>query len=424
MAALVLLLAFILVIGVVRGQSALIMLSSLLIVASLAFGFWSRRATQGLTYRRSFDPPRIFPGEDTDYVVEVINRKWLPLPWVRIEEHMPTAVVPIGGPSLHGEEGWQRRRTVSLGWHERVVIRQRFTCRRRGDYRIGPTDVETGDPLGLFPVHVRVPESRALIVYPRLAALPPIQVASRFPFGATTARPPALEDPMQFAGLRDYRPGDPRRWVDWKASARRMRLQTRVFAPTTLNTVIVALNVQTMAFAWQGYNQDRLEAAIGVAASLLRDAIAAGQPVGMAANSSGAEMEEFQVYLRPNRRPSQLEDALALLARLSPLPTMAFGAFLQRIASTFPYGASLITVTGFLDQPTADDLSVLARRGHAVVLVFLGERLQAEVDERIQTVAVRDVVFEDDRDAPALTSPVALDLPDARVLSTGDLRHG
>lgn len=391
MGALVLLLAFVLVIGVVRGQSALIMLSSLLIVATLAFGFWSRRAAGGLTYRRYFDPPRIFPGEETEYVVELTNGKWLPLPWARIEEHMPSAVIPAGDATVRGEDGWQRRRTLSLGWHERVVLRQRFTCRQRGDYVVGPTDIETGDPLGLFPVHVRVPETRALVVYPRLASVPPIYLASRFPFGTSSARPPALEDPMRFAGLRDYRPGDPRRWVDWKASARRMSLQTRVFAPTTLNTVIVGLNVQTMAFAWQGYNQPRLEAAIGVAGALVRDAIAAAQPVGLAANSSGAGMEEFQVYLRPNRRPSQLEDALGLLARLSPLPTMAFGAFLRRIAATFPYGASLIAVTGFLDQLTADDLSALVRRGHAVILVFLGDVLEAEVDERIQAVLLPDV---------------------------------
>jgi uncharacterized protein (DUF58 family) len=164
-------------------------------VATLAFGFWSRRALRGLTYRRFFDPPRIFPGEEAEYVVEITNGKWLPVPWARIEERVPSALVPVGDRAVRGEEGWQRRRSVSLGWHERLVLRQRFTCRQRGDYLIGPTDIETGDPLGLFPVHLRVPETRALIVYPRLAAVPRIHLASRFPFGTTAARPPGLGTP-------------------------------------------------------------------------------------------------------------------------------------------------------------------------------------------------------------------------------------
>src|SRR6266567_3779856 len=147
MGSVLLLLLFVLFVGVVRAQSALILLSSLLIVTALGATFWSRRSPDRLTYRRYFDPSRIFPGEQTEYIVEITNRKLLPLPWVRIEEHMPAAVTPVqGGPRVVSDEGWQRRRSLSLGWNERVVLRQRFTCTTRGDYVIGPTDIETGDP--------------------------------------------------------------------------------------------------------------------------------------------------------------------------------------------------------------------------------------------------------------------------------------
>jgi uncharacterized protein (DUF58 family) len=314
---------------------------------------------------------------------------------VRIEEHMPAAVTPVqGGPRVVSDEGWRRRRSLSLGWNERVVLRQRFTCSSRGDYVIGPTDVETGDPLGLFPVQLRIPESHELLVYPRLAQLPRSPLESRFPFGTAGARPPVLPDPIRVAGVRDYRAGDPMRFVDWKASARRMKLQTRVLEPTTLNNVIVVVNVQTMAFAWQGYDLQRFNAAVGVAAALLRDGIVDRHAVGLAANASGAGMEEFQVYVRPSRRPSQLEDALGALAIVAPIPTIAFGAFLERIAANFPYGASLVAVTAFLDEETADDLARLAERGHAISLVFLGSELPVRVDRRIDTRLLPEVRLE------------------------------
>ncbi len=415
MAAVVLLLIVVFLIGVMRGQVALIMVVSLLLATTLGLKLWSRRATAGLTYRRSFDPPRIFPGEETTYIVEVQNKKLLPLPWVRIDEHIPAAVVPVVNPSqepspwnedkprkavipkarlIWGEEGWQRRRSVSLGRNERLVLRQRFTCARRGDYVFGPTDLETGDPFGMFPTHLRAPQTHSLLVYPRIAVIPPIDVLSRFPFGSTAARPPALEDPARFAGIRDYQPGDPRRWVDWKASARRLKLQTRVYAPTTQPTLIIALNVQTMPFTWQGFDAERLEAGIGITAACIRDALATRQAVGLAVNSSGAGMEDFQIFLRPNRRPSQLEDALALLAKLSPLPTMAFGSFVHRIASYVPYGASLLAITAYLDQEAVDDLALLAHRGHAVTLVFLGDELPLDVGSDIRTLLLPHVDFE------------------------------
>jgi uncharacterized protein (DUF58 family) len=402
MASLTLLLLILLFFGVIRGQGALIMLSTLLLFTAFGSHFWSRHSTQRIRYRRYFDPPRIFPGEDTEYVVEVVNDKPLPLPWVRIEEHLPASVLPVvGGPAVTSRDGWERRRSVSLGWRERLVLRQRFTCAERGDHSIGPTDIETGDPLGFFPSHLRIDESRELLVYPRVARLDPLLAESRFPFGPANARPPVLEDPARFSGIRDYRPGDPMRWVDWKATARRMKLQTRVFAPTTLTNVVIALNVQTMPAAWQGFDMERLNASIGVAAALVRDAVAARHGVGLAVNGSGVGLEDFQVFLPPNRRPTQLEDTLAMLARLSPIPTMAFGPFLRRVAANFPYGASLVVVSAYLDQETAADLSILAERGHAVTLVFLGEEIPISVDPRVRRMTLPEVEFEPLMPAPS-----------------------
>lgn len=398
MASVFIILGLLLVVGLMRGQSALIMISSLLLVSVAAFSWWSRVAGQALRYERGFSPSRIFPGERTDYIVQLSNARMLPIPWVRIDEHVPDA---LQAPTTQGNDGradaplWQRSRMVALGWHERLELRQPFTCLQRGEYRVGPTNIETGDPLGLFPIHIQVPETMSLLVYPRPAVVGNLLSESAAPFGTAGARPPALEDPARFAGLRDYQPGDPRRWVDWKASARRLKLQTRVFTPTTVSTRIVALNVQTMPFTWQGYDAERLEKAIGVSASLVRDSILADQPVGLAANSSGVGMEDFQVFLRPNRRPAQLEDALAALARLSPLPTMAYGSMLRRVAANFPYGASLIAVTSYFDDAIGDDLSRMAHAGHTVSLVLVEAPIPDDLDPAIRAVSVTDVLFEE-----------------------------
>lgn len=382
-------------VGLVRAQPALLLLSVLLLLAVAVSAVWARLAPQGLSYRRFFDPPRIFPGQESDYVVEIVNRKRLPLPWTEITDRLPAALVPTSQESARPGEGeWRRQSTIAIGWNERVVLRQRITCQQRGEYLVGPTDIETGDPLGLFPHNLHIPARPALLVYPRIARLESAAPRSRFPFGTTSARPPVLEDPSWFAGIRDYRPGDPRRWVDWKATARRLQLQTRVFTPTTFTTVVVALNVQTMPFTWLGHDREKLEGAIGVAAALVRDLLAAKGAVGLAVNGSGLGIEGFQVFSPPSRKASQYTDILATLGRLTPMPTLAFSRLLRRVASHFPYGASLAVVAGFLDQESADELGALVERGHAVSLWYVGTELPCRLPPRISLTLVPEVTLE------------------------------
>jgi hypothetical protein len=82
------------------------------------------------------------------------------------------------------------------------------------------------------------------------------------------------------------------------------------------------------------------------------------------------------------------------MARLSSIPTLSFGAFLQRVAASFPFGASLAVVTAFLDRPMADTLQRLVERGHAVSLFFVGPELPVALDPRIETTALSEVSFE------------------------------
>jgi uncharacterized protein (DUF58 family) len=159
-----------------------------------------------------------------------------------------------------------------------------------------------------------------------------------------------------------------------------------VFTPTTLDSVVVALNAQTMEHAWQGYDVNLFEQAVSVAATLVERTCDSGHPVGLAVNGSGTDTQDFQIFLPPNRRPAQLEDALALLAQLAPLPTLAFPAFLRRIAANFPYGTGLIVVTAYLDDALADTFETLTHWGHRISVVFVGTDVPTELTPRVRII--------------------------------------
>jgi uncharacterized protein (DUF58 family) len=97
---------------------------------------------------------------------------------------------------------------------------------RRGRLRLVRLRLASGFPLGLYrcwaPFHLEA----SCLVYPQPAGdlpLPPLEPA---PHG-TQRQAGGDED---FAGLREYRPGDPPRRVHWKAAARGHALPVKLFA--------------------------------------------------------------------------------------------------------------------------------------------------------------------------------------------------
>jgi uncharacterized protein (DUF58 family) len=104
-------------------------------------------------------------------------------------------------------------------------VRAELPALRRGWQPIGRIRIWTEHPFGLFHVWSWLhPDFRAL-VYPRAETDPP-----PLPRAGAQARAqvPARDDD-EFGSLREYRPGDPRRMIAWKASARRDALLVKEF---------------------------------------------------------------------------------------------------------------------------------------------------------------------------------------------------
>jgi uncharacterized protein (DUF58 family) len=100
----------------------------------------------------------------------------------------------------------------------------------RGKYRFGPVRVSTRFPLGLIRHTLIIEQNAELTVHPRLGRLTQdwAKVVRESPAGSQSkARRGLLE--ADFYGLRDWRPGDSRRSIHWRTSARRGSLVVRQF---------------------------------------------------------------------------------------------------------------------------------------------------------------------------------------------------
>src|SRR5205807_7331207 len=126
-----------------------------------------------------------------------------------------------------------------------------------------------------------------------------------------------LEDPSRVIGVRDYTYGDELRRVHWKATARKMELQSKVYQATTTYTLVLFLNVMAQLDTWFGIHPELTELAICAAASVAGWALDQGYAVGLYANTVmympelATSTPPASPYLLPSAGESPSQEALS-----------------------------------------------------------------------------------------------------------------
>lgn len=184
----------------------------------------------------------------------------------------------------------------------------------RGWARLGPLTVVSEFPPGLFTRRRILPIVDSILVYPRLGILhrrPASRLFSRLSFAASAAAS-LRRSHEDFAGLREYRPGDNLRHIDWKRSAR-LPASFLVREFEDLQTREAAILLETfLPDAQDPRRRARLERAVSFAATLADALLAEHFRVRFRACGP----EPLGLLLEPH--PGALEELLAALATLKP----------------------------------------------------------------------------------------------------------
>ena len=360
--------------GLFGGSGPVLGLGVFVLLAGWLARVWADRSLDRVEFERLLPESRAFPGERLRLTYRLTNRKPLPLPRVELRDYLPELLSP---PELHLPPASPPRtnlytHTTHLSWHERASWSLELPCPERGYYRLGPARLRAGDGFGLFTNEREEPGTASVVVYPRTLSLPDLGLPAARPLGERRGGRRIVEDPLRIAGVRDYQPSDPIRRIDWKATARRGQLQSRVYEPSTTQHLIVALNVDTLERPWQGYVPELLEASIVVAASVCRWAYEERYAVGLLANGSVPDSDQ-PLKIPPGRAPDQLARILEALAGLGPMTVTSLAALLERESHSLPLGSTLAVVTALMPQPLAAVLRRIHACGHAVTVLALAD---------------------------------------------------
>ena len=358
------------VLGMTIESVPLLGLGALVLGAGGAARLWSRLSLEQVAYRRELSEHRAFVGETVRITMHLTNEKVMPVPWLEVRERLPDdAPVVDGRTSPAGTPGFvYLTRTTALRAGDRIEWPLELRAITRGYHRMGPARLKSGDLFGLFEREEHHGGEETLIVYPRTYPLGDLGLSSARPFGEHRGGSRIFPDPIRVVGVRDYIPGDPLKQIDWNATARAQRLQSRLYEPSREQALIVALDVMTLEHTWEGSDPVLLERAVVVAASIARDAFERKAALGLLSNGALPDADR-PVRIGPGRRPDQLTRVLEALAGTNPFAMHPLSAELERPGEALSLGAALVVVAALMPPDLAAALARLSSEGHTVHVV-------------------------------------------------------
>jgi uncharacterized protein (DUF58 family) len=265
------------------GNNLLYLMTSLLLALVIVSGVLSEQSRRGLRLRALL-PEEIYAGQPLTLGARLENLK------PRRTSH-----------SLALETPGRRLYVERLPAGEARLLTWETTLPRRGRQRLPGVRVTTRFPFGLFLKSSRLLLDDEVIVFP---AVRPLPAWWRRRLAAGGTRPVRRRGRgHDLYNLRDYRPGDDRRLIHWRSSARTGRLVVRELeAETALDTRLVLVGDGRR-------DAGRLEAGLSEAASLAGHVVRSGGAV---------ELVGPGVHVPPGHGRAHLRRVLTALALLEP----------------------------------------------------------------------------------------------------------
>lgn len=365
---------FLVFIGLLASDGLLMVVGSLAIVVWLAAQLWDKYSFRAVTHSRSVGRNRAFIGDEIDYAVTLNNDKLLPLIWVDIQDSFPEGLELRGAVMRASVLETDRQHSIvtSLLPYQRATWKYTLRCQQRGYHRIGPARLRSGDIFGFTAGEAQHTAVDHVLVYPRVIDLDHLLFLPEHPFGEVRGRRPIYQDTNRAMGQRDYQSGDPLKHIDWKATARASRLQTKIFEPVVSLNMLIAMNGSTSDHVWQGSNRRLFERAVTAAASAAGLAERRGYSYGLISNAVASYSGKW-LTVPIGGSSAQLPLMLEALAMAAPYVVATLPEVFRAERGTLPAGATVLLVTAAITDSIPDQISEMQANGYRVTVLYAGD---------------------------------------------------
>lgn len=312
---------------------------------------WANQLLHGLHGQRRLRFGWVAVGDRLGETFVLGNEGYIPAYWVQIVDH---STVPDYRPAVV--------RSVGATGIERW--RQDAICRQRGQYHLGPWELHSGDPFGIFSVVIRYPNSEELIIHPPIHSELPIPLPAGKSSGRSRARERSWQATINAAAVREYAPGDPLRWIHWPTSARKEKLYVRQFDLDAAGDVWLLLDLQAGVQVGAGPDGSE-EHAILLAAALIGRARHENRALGLAAYTQEPRI------IAPGQGAGQEWRLLRALALISADGETRLAAALDDLSRIARRGSAAVIITPTASAGWLPSLLTLAQAGVQAHVILL-----------------------------------------------------
>ena len=236
-------------------------------------------------------------------------------------------------------------------------------CEQRGIYTLGPTSLETHDPLGIFTVRIDYSETVNMMVVPAVIPMPQIEIAPGGRTGEGKSTSTGLERTIVAGGVREYVPGDSLRWLHWPTTARFNKPYVRVFDFSPSSNWWILLDMDPNVQAGEGQESTE-EYSVILAASLVNKGLREDKKVGF------ITMGDELVWHSPNQGDAHLWKILRSLSVVRPTgPSLS--EMLKHLRLTLEQRTSLVVITSNMHTNWINNLELLIRKGIVPTVMLL-----------------------------------------------------
>jgi len=338
-------------------------------VLIIAF-FWAWFSVRGISIGRATRSRRSQVGHTFSEHFRVRNRLYVPKLWLEIRDHsdLPGHQISRVVPSLASRS--------SIEWDVETP------CSVRGEFRLGPLSITSGDPFGLFAPSRRLDATERVIVYPQMVNVPAVQLPIGLMTGGEAQRYMTQNVTTNAAGVRDYVPGDSINRIHWKSTARRGKLIVKEFELDPMVDIWMFVDFSSQSVyedpsvrrrghtgnvipANQTIPASTEEYSVVAAASLANHFVDLERALGFVAYTPRREV------LYPERGQRQLTRILETLAVARSFAQESLAEMLAQEALTFKRGTTLVLVTASVDKNWIAEAQTLKRRGIRLLCIFV-----------------------------------------------------
>lgn len=344
----------------------------------------------GIEVDRQIDKVKVFSGDFLRVRVTIRNVSRRHFDFIEVHDQYPeTWILAIG-------ENFIASRIEP---NSSITFSYILQARMRGQYYIGPTEVVMRDRLGLHYYKRTLKAHTEVLVYPTWKDVRRMETLGKqrqlgLMFGAHRTKTVGMG--ADFAGFRDYVPGDEFRLIDWKTSAKTGDMVIRQYEME--KNIQVICMVDSSGSMGNGYPENtKLEYAIRAAVLLTHMGLERKDLVGTCVFS-----DIVHGFAAPGTRPNHMFNVLEVLAAAEPKGWSDYETAIQYVVNNTKKRSLFIWMTDLEESPAPvlNAMKTLVANGHkAMVISPFGPWFEAPVGqfgpvEKVLSEAVSEELWE------------------------------